>query len=144
VRGATDHEELGALELPSRFVLSADGPAVRELLASRPSAPWLVVAGALPEAFLSGLVAACRPARRSLTVVVADPTRVFLSGRDLGWYAAQGVEITALSATPLLALTVNPLAPQSHTLDSQELRRLLGEEINGVPIFDVRSPAYAA
>jgi hypothetical protein len=142
--GALVGEDLDALALPARFALSADGAAVRELLARRPSARSLVVGGALPEAFLAELVAACRPARRSLTVVVADSTRVFLAGRDLGWYEAQGVEIAAVSATPLLALTVNPLAPQSHTLDSLELRGLLGAQISGVPIFDVLAPDYAA
>jgi len=141
--GALLGEDLHPLVLPPRFALSADGAAVRELLASIPSAPWLVIAGALPEALLGHLAAACRPAHRSLQVIVTDPTRVFLHGRDLGWYAAQGVSITALTATPLLALTVNPLAPQSHTLDSRELRRLLGAEIPGVPIYDVLSPDYA-
>ena len=44
--------------------------------------------------------------------------------------------------TPLLALTVNPLAPQSHRFDSARLRELLEAAIPGLPMFDVLDPAY--
>ena len=40
------------------------------------------------------------------------------------------------------ALTVNPLAPQSHRFDSARLRALLQQEIPDVPIFDVLAEDY--
>ena len=39
---------------------------------------------------------------------------------------------------------MNPVAPQSHRFDSAELRELLAQEINGVPVFDVLDPGYLA
>ncbi len=131
-----------AVELPPRFVLSAGAPELRELLDGSPQGHWLIVPGALPDSFLRELPGALRSGGRELTIVVADPTRVFLSGRELGWYSAHGIKIRALAETPLLALTVNPLAPQSHRLDSARLRELLGAAIPGLPIFDVLDPAY--
>ena len=36
------------------------------------------------------------------------------------------------------SLTVNPVAPHSHTFDSPRLRALLEEAIPDVPVLDVR------
>ena len=140
--GALVAQDGSAIELPPRFVLSTDAAGLRELLAANPDGRWLIVPGALPGSFLRELPGALRRADRRLTIVVADPTRVFLAGRELGWYAAQGIEILALRETPLLAMTVNPLAPQSHSFDSAELRSRLSSVIPDVPIFDVLDPAY--
>ena len=58
-----------------------------------------------------------------------DATRVFLGEHGLDWYARQGLEMAVLEEIELLALTVNPLAPQSHRFDSAELRARLAEAI---------------
>jgi hypothetical protein len=135
--GALIDEDLEATELPPRFVLTAGAPLIGTLLDANPTAHWLTVAGALPEAFLSDLAAAVHSRGRSLIVVVADPTRAFLATRDLGWYARQGIALQTVEPISLLALTVNPVAPQSHRLDSAELQSALGEAIEDVPIIDV-------
>jgi hypothetical protein len=129
------------VELPPRFALTADAARVAQLLDAYPHAGWLLIAGALPEAFLREVVQAAHRRRRELVVVVADPTKVFLSRRGVRWCRRQGVELQVLSAIALQALTVNPVAPQSHRFDSKQLRALLAEAIPGVPIFDVRDPA---
>ena len=134
----------GPHELPQRFVLLADGPATTALLAERPSPRALVVAGALPEAFVADLAAATRRAGRELTLVVADPTRVFLAQRSSGHYRRQGVAIETLRPIDLRALTVNPRLPASHEFDSATLRARLADAIADVPIFDVMHPDYGA
>lgn len=136
-------EQLNTRALPaSRFVLTAEPPAVQELLGEGVPPRWLLVSGALPESFLRSVLAWARRARRQLTVVVADPTHVFLAERGLDFYASGGVELRALRAIDLRALTVNPVAPASHSFDSSQLRALLAERIEDVPIFDVLHPAY--
>ena len=103
---------------------------------------WLIVPGALPEAFLNVLVPLVRRLRRPLTVLVADPTKVFLSHRGVDFYARQGVGLQTLKAISLRAITVNPVAPRSHSLDSAELRGRLEEVVADVPIFDVLHADY--
>jgi len=142
--GALVADEGEPLMLAARFALQADGPQISEALDAAPSAPLLLLAGAVPERFLQELVGALRRRRRALTVLVSDPTRVFLSTHGVSWYRRQGLDLRALRTTELLALTVNPLAPQSHDFDSVRLRALLGEAIAGVPIFDVLHPDYDA
>jgi hypothetical protein len=128
--------------LPARFALSADAAQIATALAQSPRARLLLVAGALPDRFLRELLAASRRSERAFTVVVGDATKVFLADRGIEWYARQGIAIQALRPIELLALTVNPVAPQSHRFDSGRLRALLGEVIEDVPIYDVMHPEY--
>jgi hypothetical protein len=132
------------VELPPRFVLSSEAEQIAAALDANPAARWLIVHGALPEAFLSGLLRARRARDGEFGLVVADSTRVFLSERGPQWYRRQGLEIHALEPIALKALTVNPVAPQSHRFDSAQLRELLEGAIAGVPVFDVLDPGYLA
>jgi len=136
-------ESFESVPLPPQFVLSSDAEQVAELLDANPSARWLLVAGALPDRFLRNLVHHVHRRRRELVVVVTDSTRVFLWKRGPDWYRRQGVQLRTLSSIELHAITVNPVAPQSHSFDSVELRGMLEEAIPDVPIFDVLHPDYA-
>lgn len=135
-------EDLSIVELAPRFVLSADAPVIAQLLAANTGARWLLVPGALPEPFVRELALAARRRRADLTLVVHDSTRVFLSEHGPSWYARQGVSIQALHPIELRAITVNPVAPQSHSFDSAQLRAQLAEAVADVPIFDVLAPEY--
>ncbi len=135
-------EDLQPVALPPRFVLSAEAEQIAELLDDNPSSRWLIVAGALPERFLRSLGHALHKRRRELTLVVADATRVFLPKRGPAWYRRQGVQFQVLQPIDLQAITVNPVAPQSHSFDSVHLRTMLVQAIPGVPIFDVLHGDY--
>ncbi len=137
-------DESDPVELPARFILTVESEQIAELLDEHPDARRLLVAGALPERFLRSLLHPLRHRGRELTLVVADPTRVFLWKRSPGWYRRQGVHLCALERTALEALTVNPVAPQSHRFDSAQFRALLAQAIADVPIFDVLGSDYRA
>jgi len=128
--------------LPPRFVLTAEAEQIAEALDANPRARWLIVAGALPDRFLRSLLHPVRRRRRELTLVVADPTRVFLSKRGPAWYGRQGIQLQALDRVALEAITVNPVAPRSHLFDSARLRARLEEAIPDVAVFDVLHPEY--
>jgi hypothetical protein len=129
----------GYVQLPERFVLTAQEADVAEALVERSG---LLVAGALPEAFVRHAAVASRRTRREFTLVVGDPTRVFLSEHGPEHYRRQGVRIETLRPIDLRALTVNPVAPRSHSFDSARLRALLAEQIAGVAVLDVMDPEY--
>jgi hypothetical protein len=144
VRLSVAQEAHGPLTLPPRFALTAEGEQIAALLDANPNARSLLVAGAVPDRFLRDVLHAVHRRRRAIALVVADPTKVFLSKRGPGWYRAQGVEIQTLRSIDLRAITVNPVAPQSHRFDSAQLRALLAEAIpDDVPILDVLDPDYA-
>ncbi len=136
----------GSLErLPRRLVLTADPLEIATLLRERPDADAFAVDGALSERFLEGLLAARgRRDGRALRIVVADPTRVFLSQRGPRWYARQGIAIEVLRRIDLKAVTVNPVAPPSHSFDSRELREAIEAVVADVPVLDVLDASYLA
>jgi hypothetical protein len=131
--------------LDRRLVLNAEPGEIAALLRKHLRALTFVVEGALSERFLEGLLAArSERAGRELRIVAGDPTKVFLSRRGPRWYARQGVSIEVQRRIDLKAITVNPLAPQSHRFDSQLLRELVRAAVPDVPVLDVLDPSYLA
>jgi hypothetical protein len=72
-----------------------------------------------------------------IELVVTDSTKVFISNRSSEFYRRLGLTITVLRPMRLLAITVNPLAPHSHSLDSFHLRSMIEREIPDIPVLDV-------
>jgi hypothetical protein len=131
-----------------RLALDAEPTEIATLLREHPQTMTLQVEGALGERFLEGLLAACKdlgpPTRRELRIVAGDPTKVFLSHRGPGWYRRQGLCIEVLQVVGLKAITINPVAPQSHRFDSQQLRELIEAAVPDVPVLDVLDRTYLA
>jgi hypothetical protein len=140
--GGSDGESVA---LERRLVLNGEPAEIATLLQEYPRASTLRVDGALSERFLEGLLAARRErAGRELRIVAGDPTKVFLSRRGPSWYRRQGLAVEVLQRIELKAITVNPVAPQSHSFDSLELRRLIEEAVPDVPVLDVLDCSYLA
>jgi hypothetical protein len=140
--GDGDEEELA---LERRLVLNGEPDEIAALLQEHPHASTLLVDGALSERFLEGLLSARRErAGRELRIVAADPTRVFLSRHPPSWYRRQGLAIEVRQTIELKAITINPLAPQSHRFDSSELRELIESAVPDVPVVDVLDASYLA
>ena len=144
VEGSTGGgEEL--LTLERGLVLNAEPAEIAALLREHPQASTFRVDGALSERFLDGLLAArTERAGRELRIVAGDPTKVFLTRRGPDWYRRQGLAIEVLRAIDLKAITVNPVAPQSHRFDSEELRGLIEAAVPDVPVLDVLDESYLA
>jgi hypothetical protein len=133
--------ESDTIALPPRFALTGDEVQIGHLLDASPSATRLIAGGALPAQFLDALTRVIRRSSRKLTVVAEDPTKVFLTDRGPSWYAGHNIDIHVARPINLMAITVNPVAPQSHRFDTVRLQALLRDAIAGAPLFDVLEPA---
>jgi hypothetical protein len=126
------------MTLDRRLVLNGEPAEIAALLREHPQVSAFTVDGALGERFLEGLLSARRErSGRELRIVAADPTKVFLSRHGPGWYRRQGVSIEVVRPIDLRAITVNPLAPQSHRFESRRLRELIEAAVADVPVLDV-------
>jgi hypothetical protein len=140
---STDGSE--EIMLGRSLVLGAEPAEIAALLREHPSASTFNIEGALSERFLEGLLSARRErAGRELRIIVGDPTKVFLTRRGPDWYRRQGLAIEVLQMIRLQAITVNPVAPQSHRFESKQLRELIEAAIADVPVIDVLDPDYLA
>ncbi len=143
--GAPDPGVGRQVTLDRRLVLSAEPGEIGAMLREHEHVSTLSIDGALSERFLEGLLAArSERAGRDLRVLVADPTKVFLSRRGPRWYERQGLSIEVRRTIALKAITVNPLAPQSHRFDSRQLRELVAEAVPDTPVLDVLDDSYLA
>jgi len=141
--GAVDAAGATPVTIPRQIALSAAPGQIAALLRDNARTNTFLIDGALSERLLQGLLAARRERDgHELRVVARDPTRVFLSEHGPRWYSRQGIRIEVLETIDLRAITVNPVAPQSHRLDSHALREAISAAIPGVPVIDVLDPEY--
>jgi hypothetical protein len=126
------------VRLPPGLLLNGTAAQVTEVLGSAPTATHLVLHGALCDPFLGALIEASRG--RPPAVVVADGTRVFPGMRGYRWYRRRGLDVRVLESLRLCAVTVNPVAPQSHRFSSAALSAAIETALPGAAVVDVRSP----
>jgi hypothetical protein len=129
-------EDRRAIRVHSQFALTSGPQDIARLLRENPAATHLLIDGALCEPFLGALLGGMRG--RELTLVVADSTKVFLADRGPDWYRRQGLSIRVLTSIRLCAITVNPVAPRSHSFESARLRAMIEAAVPDVPVLDVR------
>jgi hypothetical protein len=125
------------IELSRGLVLGGDPVALAARLDEHPHADTFTIDGALSEQFLQSLLSARGRGGREVRLVVGDPTKVFLSAHPPGWYRRQGIVIEVRHPIELKAITINPVAPQSHRFESKELRSGIEAAVHEVPVFDV-------
>ncbi|MDD2388009.1 MAG: hypothetical protein PHP52_14640 [Bacteroidales bacterium] len=70
-------------------------------------------------------------------IIVRDFTRIFAGQNSLNSFLDKGGKIKVLLKTNLMAVCVNPLAPNGFLLDSEKLRTLLNKKLN-LPVYDIK------
>ena len=125
--------------IPPRLALGGDAQA-GSLFRQHRGATHLVLGGALGDPLLDELLRL--PSHDLPTLVVKDGAKVLLRRHTVAWCRRRGLRIEVLRPTKLLAITVNPVAPQSHRFDSDELRSRIRELVPGLPVCDVLAPDF--
>ncbi len=126
---AIDSEgQLHDLQLPSVFLMAKQG---KDLFRY---GHRLYVAGAVTDR----VVEAMRMQGEPTELIVQDFTRVFVTAPAMAAYVGTGGSVRCAMRNRLLALTVNPQAPNGYRLDSAKLRAAMHEAL-GIPVYDVRA-----
>ena len=99
----------------------------------------IYTAGALTDKLLS-LVANSKYIKE-VTLVVRDFTKIFVSETAYRTFCARGGNIRVLQKSKLIAVCVNPVAPNGYVLDSDILCRKLEEAIK-LPVYDIVKNSY--
>jgi hypothetical protein len=131
----------GALsELPGVSWLSGDLGASAGALCTLRNDDALFLPGALTDKLAAGFLAL--PAETRFSLVLSDPTKVFLSERNLARIEERGIPVRVRSPVTLLAVTVNPWNPNGEDQDPAELEAAVRQALPGVPVFNVESRGY--
>lgn len=72
-----------------------------------------------------------------VAVIARDFTKIFVSADTYRAYIRKGGQIQVLYQSKLLAVTVNPVAPQGYSLNAKHLQQALQEAIS-IPVYNVK------
>lgn len=78
---------------------------------------------------------------RNVTLVVKDFTKIFVSEEAYRIFCSRGGKIKVLQKSKLIAVCVNPTAPNGYVLDSDILCRKLQDAIS-IPVYDIVKNRY--
>jgi hypothetical protein len=95
----------------------------------------LFVAGAVGDKLINSL--RMQKQIKDIEVIVRDFSKLFISPEAYNTFIRKGGTIKVLQQPKLLAICVNPVAPNGQQLDSDELIKSLQANIS-VPIYNVR------
>ncbi len=102
----------------------------------------IVVSGALTDMFMKKILAAMTgEGTAGLEVVVKDFTRIFISPESYRAFLRAGGKLTVEKRSQLIAVCVNPVAPNGYRMDSDRLCKALSEKI-GLPVYDIVKNCY--
>ena len=74
-----------------------------------------------------------------LTIIAADPTKVFITLSKLDSYLASGIDLRVVHRLNLLCITANPVSPGAHRFDPVQFMEHLRLAIPNIPILDIVS-----
>jgi hypothetical protein len=72
-----------------------------------------------------------------ITVIVRDPTCIFLNPEELRILRGRGYSFKVLYSSPVSAVTINPHSPDGFDFDSEEFLARMKETLNPVPVANV-------
>lgn len=124
-----EHWNIRNLEIPSVFMLQKH----KDKLSGNGNT--LFVTGVVNDSLLNFL--RIQKNIESLTLVVRDFTRMFVTPVAYRAFVNKGGRIRVLLRTRLIAVCVNPVSPEGYILDSHKLCENMSESL-GIPVYDIR------
>ncbi|MEF9932355.1 MAG: hypothetical protein RR770_08675, partial [Bacteroidales bacterium] len=97
------------------------------------------VSGALTDRFLKLILDSKEV--KEIVLVVRDFTKIFVTEPNYRAFIKRGGRIRVLQKSKLIAVCVNPIAPNGYVLDSDLLCRKLEEAIK-LPVYDIVKNSY--
>ena len=95
----------------------------------------------IPGALTESILGAINPKKfKNVTIVLPDPTRVFVGAVKWQQLKKKGMKVVVMEDIKVAAVTVNPYAPLGYSFDHEELLTSVREALGGsIPVFDVRT-----
>ena len=96
----------------------------------------IFVSGAISDKILSFL----RRQNKKVELIVSDFTKIFVTQKEFSAFLRSGNSLKTILRSKLIAVTINPAAPNGFVLDSETLQQEM-EKALGVPVYDVKKIA---
>lgn len=97
---------------------------------------YVIISGSLVEKALRDIIEVC-PYYKNVTFIVNDSTRIFIDRKAWRIFKAKGINVNVLHSIKVLAVTVNPYAPQGYYFTPKEFLWYMRRELPSIPVVDV-------
>lgn len=74
---------------------------------------------------------------KAVVFIIGDATKIFIEHRDWNYFVKMGLKIQVMDAIRLLAVTVNPYAPQGYYFDPKTFKDKMTSYLEDIPVFNV-------
>jgi hypothetical protein len=100
------------------------------------SSKYLIIPGCLVKNTIEDLTRSTRK-YKNIEIVILDGTKIFINPKDWLKFQRQGIRVRVLDKINLVALTLNPYAPQGYYFDALDFLTRIRSHINHIPTMDL-------
>ena len=97
----------------------------------------IFVSGAISDKILFFL----RRQNKKVELIVSDFTKIFVTQKEFSAFLRSGNSLKTILRSKLIAVTINPAAPNGFVLDSETLQQEMEKALD-VPVYDVKKIAF--
>lgn len=100
------------------------------------NALYVVIPGSLVAKTVSDVMMSSAKFKQ-VTFIIPDATKIFIENRDFNYFMKMGLKIQVMDPIRLLAVTVNPYAPQGYYFDPKTFKEKMATYLDPIPVFNV-------
>lgn len=97
---------------------------------------YVVIPGSLVTKTISDVMLSS-PLFKEVTFLIGDATKIFVDHRDWNYFVKMGLKVIVMDPIKLLAVTVNPYAPQGYYFDPKVFREKMSAFLDPIPVYNV-------
>lgn len=97
---------------------------------------YVVVSGSLVKNTVEDIIKTTRKFK-NIKLVITDGTKVFINPKDWLRFQRYGIKVEVLNRINLVAITLNPYAPQGYYFDPRDFLERMKGYVKEVPVIDV-------
>ncbi|MCF6459493.1 hypothetical protein [Clostridium sp. Cult3] len=97
---------------------------------------YLVIPGSLVKNTVEDIISSTKM-YKNIDIVVTDGTKIFIEPKDWLRFMRYGINVKVLNPINLVAITVNPYAPQGYYFEPNILLEKMRHYIKDIPVVDV-------
>ncbi|HLR35336.1 MAG TPA: hypothetical protein VK071_08440 [Tissierellales bacterium] len=97
---------------------------------------YIVLPGSLVKKTVEDIIQTSKK-YKSVKIIVEDGTKIFIKPKDWLKFQKQGIEVEVLNDLNLIALTINPYAPEGYFFEPEKFLTQMRTYIKDLPVYDL-------
>ncbi len=126
----------GGFEVQSLTLRTALGAGRKIAAEMREDTQYVILPGSVVTKTIQDILAHTKHYKNTI-FIIKDATKIFIEPRNWLFFMKKGIQFQVLEQIKLLAMTVNPYAPQGYYFDPKTFKESLAEKVAPLPVINV-------